>query len=575
MTNISNIYQRFIFSKLTQKLTGDNLDYSDQILCYHSVSDDQWQYSVNPQDFEKQLLWLKEHFEVLSLHDYLKKSHTSRPKVALTFDDGYASVFENAFPIMSKLNMVGTVFLCNDVSKLGLKNDDKNILNERMITTLINAGWEVGYHSRSHEDLSTLKSDEMLNHEIDPVDTKINSTMTKPRYFAYPFGHYNKYAERFVKEHFNYGFTTNPLLENMTNSSSISRILVERVHSDLNIFAVLTSNQGRKRYQGYTTFLKAKSDIVTSLINFIKQKPSSTRIYYPPQIDDITLEEPFHPEDPSDSYYFGLYKSKSNNYFVKFWSAKRVNIRFKWLQNEAKFYEIYWRTFTQASLSDNNVVIPQYYGSNFETRPPYLIIEKITGTPISKLSIAKQLVMINDTLNFLSSVFKKISIFDIRRIPNRSPLYWSMLSPIVTLGALLKHPREAHRIIRIALNMVKYSLPALKRRERSLVHRDINEWNILSTQAGKTILIDFQLICLADPLVEVAIIILKYYSQPGSLKKILKTEYIRALLSSPTSHDVLRYYLLLFTIYDYHLNHDSTPEAIRLADDYLKGNISI
>ena len=41
----------------------------------------------------------------------LKKNLAGIPKMVLTFDDGYRSVFNTAFPIMQKYGIKGTIYL--------------------------------------------------------------------------------------------------------------------------------------------------------------------------------------------------------------------------------------------------------------------------------------------------------------------------------------------------------------------------------------------------------------------------------------------------------------------------------
>lgn len=86
------------------------------ILCYHAVDPD-WTgpMSVEPADFARQAAWLAAHRTVLPLEQALGRLDRSgrlpRGTVALTFDDGFASVREHAFDVLRRHGLPATVFL--------------------------------------------------------------------------------------------------------------------------------------------------------------------------------------------------------------------------------------------------------------------------------------------------------------------------------------------------------------------------------------------------------------------------------------------------------------------------------
>jgi len=96
------------------------------ILAYHRVVDlDQKpapfyekNVSCSPQIFEKQMIYLRSKFNLISLEDYVdaRKSGTALPpsSVLITFDDGYRDVYENAYPILRKYKIPATLFVTVD-----------------------------------------------------------------------------------------------------------------------------------------------------------------------------------------------------------------------------------------------------------------------------------------------------------------------------------------------------------------------------------------------------------------------------------------------------------------------------
>ncbi len=557
MTKLSDLLQLSLLS--ITKLSLGSASYLSQILCYHSISDDGWQYCVSPAAFEVQLSWLSQIFEIVPLSLYIKNNQaTPKPLLAITFDDGYADIYHVAFPIMKKLGIVGTVFLCKDPSSsLTDPQYPKSFMTKKMIQTLVSAGWSVGYHTLDHSDLSTLSSDELLESQIKP-------TGYPTKYFAYPMGHYDQYSIRFVAQYYQYGFTTDPI--SIDHSPfTMPRTMIEHIHSQLPVFQSLLTAKGLGIYHHYTRLMRLKANIFAS-----KNMP---RLHYPPQLSEFMLEKPFYPEDPSDSYYFGYYQKKSKLAFVKFWSAARRNLRYRWLQNEANFYQMFWSKLKPRLSKDQVVTIPRYHGSSFRDLP-YLMIERIKATPISKLDHKVQVKMIGQVLSFLHQLSAVITKSELRLLPPRGPLYWVLLMPPVTLGALLRHRSHYKTIFSLACCFL-LNLPWLiSRKDRGVVHRDINEWNILKNKQG-IILIDFQLACYGDPLVEIAIIMLKYYHQTLDFGLIASSDQVKLVVKDLRAKKALSAYVALFTLYDFYLNRKSTPEALKLAQDYMQGKITI
>jgi hypothetical protein len=63
------------------------------VLSYHSIAKDSWQFSIDKETVEKQLLYLKKHYNLASPADVADviagKKAMQTPSVVLTFDDGY------------------------------------------------------------------------------------------------------------------------------------------------------------------------------------------------------------------------------------------------------------------------------------------------------------------------------------------------------------------------------------------------------------------------------------------------------------------------------------------------------
>jgi peptidoglycan/xylan/chitin deacetylase (PgdA/CDA1 family) len=69
--------------------------------------------AVTPAALERQLAWLSERFAIVPLEElHAPAGAGARPRIALTFDDGYADTLEIAAPICTRYGAVATCFAC-------------------------------------------------------------------------------------------------------------------------------------------------------------------------------------------------------------------------------------------------------------------------------------------------------------------------------------------------------------------------------------------------------------------------------------------------------------------------------
>ncbi len=83
-----------------------------RILMYHRVIENPALPGISPELFEQQLIYIKRHFNVVSLNQLLKDlgNRQKNYQVAITFDDGHHDFYRNAWPILKKHNAPATLF---------------------------------------------------------------------------------------------------------------------------------------------------------------------------------------------------------------------------------------------------------------------------------------------------------------------------------------------------------------------------------------------------------------------------------------------------------------------------------
>lgn len=111
-----------------------------------------------------------------------------RPTVIITFDDGWLSVYNKAYPIMQANNQKGVDFVIIDPI-LGGWSD---FTQKPQLNILYGAGWDISSHTYSHIALTT-GNNTALNYELAASKNWLNAN-GYPRgsmFLAYPYGDYN------------------------------------------------------------------------------------------------------------------------------------------------------------------------------------------------------------------------------------------------------------------------------------------------------------------------------------------------------------------------------------------------
>jgi len=119
--------------------------------------------------------------------DAYKPTGFNRAMVSVTFDDGWASAYTQARPVLAQYGMLTTHYIISE--EIGDSAD--GYMTKAQIKALSAAGHEIGGHTVSHPALTTLTAD-MLTVELKSSQTIIQTAVGKPvNAFASPYGDYN------------------------------------------------------------------------------------------------------------------------------------------------------------------------------------------------------------------------------------------------------------------------------------------------------------------------------------------------------------------------------------------------
>jgi peptidoglycan/xylan/chitin deacetylase (PgdA/CDA1 family) len=173
------------------------------VLCYHAVSE-RWDadLSVTPSQFEAQIRSLLGRGYRGATFSEAVTERAAAPTVAVTFDDGFRSVVEHAFPILARYGVPGTMFVVTEFvgadAPLAWSGIDHWIESPSAselkpvswddLRQLAAAGWEIGSHTCTHPHL-TQCDDIELTHELRESKQRCERDLGLAcRSLAYPYG---------------------------------------------------------------------------------------------------------------------------------------------------------------------------------------------------------------------------------------------------------------------------------------------------------------------------------------------------------------------------------------------------
>jgi peptidoglycan/xylan/chitin deacetylase (PgdA/CDA1 family) len=183
------------------------------ILTFHAFDNQSSVISFPPRVFKRGMAKLRENgYRTMSLLDAvdclrMRKSFPERSLV-ITFDDGYRTIYEVAFPVLQDYGMCATIFLT--VGERGIMMPDTRLpslsghsmLSWYEILEMHQWGIDFGAHTLTHPDLTCLSVDRIEN-EIVESKAIIEDALSAPVVcFAYPYGHYNHQSRKLVRQHF-------------------------------------------------------------------------------------------------------------------------------------------------------------------------------------------------------------------------------------------------------------------------------------------------------------------------------------------------------------------------------------
>lgn len=187
------------------------------VLCYHNIAtyeekqnfQDELDWTITVDNFKEHLEYLKKHnYKTLTMEEFYKWKNNEidlpYKSVLITFDDGFLSNYEYAFPLLKEYNMNATVFVVGSFVENSTEKDWsgniktymtkeilENLENEYPNIEIYSHSYNLHYEGAINQDVNTLVKD------MDNFDNFYKETDV----FCYPFGQYNDNIETALKSH--------------------------------------------------------------------------------------------------------------------------------------------------------------------------------------------------------------------------------------------------------------------------------------------------------------------------------------------------------------------------------------
>jgi len=512
------------------------------ILCYHSIADNDWRFSVPMSKFKNQIDYLLARFNPISFSDLEKhlngKKEIKENSFVLTLDDGYQDNYKLRKYFKDK-KIKPALFIMSNNKKANHEElqTDIGFLSNKEIKDLHSLGWDIGCHSATHADFSSLSSIEK-EEEIVKAKEKLEKMLgARIKYFSYPKGVYdNKIVASVKKAGYKLAVSMDDkIIKQNSNPFTISRIGVDQTHSIIEfkiIFsrlaiycrnAVKSLIKYRKKMKsnnhkvkniteeegiitiGFSVLQKVSMFFVNRLV-----KEKKDRLPLPRNIDDYYLVDTIFRPKGDDQYQFGIYKNKKGKKgILKMWDGKKHDGDWFWLMNEIKTYEGLDKLFKMKGRQINNkfpnIRLPRLIKAIKATDQLGLFMELIEGKTLDKESAIKRRVFAFEQVityfQYLGKLIVQLKLDN--RFVKRNNTHTVLIFFYMLLRSAWMYPKIIPRLVS-GLFLFLANLPYLiKDNDMVFAHRDLTYMNVMTLNDGRIGVIDFELAVLTNPLYEI------------------------------------------------------------------------
>jgi len=212
-----------------------------RILCYHSVGQPQTGVNdVSPRQFQRHLDFALKHGYNFVSAARIAQNGGGQKDLAITFDDGWNSVFMNAAPILKDYDIPWSLFVVADWSDHHNSWSQNFVLDWRALERLIDDGVDIGSHSVTHPDFGKISATQMaeeLGNSRRMIEQKLGFA---PETFAIPLGQSMNWPAAAAQAAREAGYKiVYAQAENTRPKGTVARTFVTQFDGDRNFKALL------------------------------------------------------------------------------------------------------------------------------------------------------------------------------------------------------------------------------------------------------------------------------------------------------------------------------------------------
>jgi peptidoglycan/xylan/chitin deacetylase (PgdA/CDA1 family) len=212
------------------------------ILTYHNLGEQaKGRLVLAASSFREQMRYLKTNgYRVVSLADFVEFTRLNRQlpqrSVVLTFDDGYHSFKDFAYPVLKELGFTATLFIYTDWVGAG-----RAALNWNELREMAAAGFDIQAHTKTHADLRRAQGESEAQYarrmqaELEqPQELFTKNLGHRSQILAYPYGRWDEGLLPKVKE---YGYIAAFSVRRQGNASFVRSLAGHRsqIYSEMTL----------------------------------------------------------------------------------------------------------------------------------------------------------------------------------------------------------------------------------------------------------------------------------------------------------------------------------------------------
>lgn len=212
------------------------------VLVYHNIAEEaRGRLVIAAHTFTEQMGYLKSHgYRVVRLDDLVQYTALGRQlpakSVVITFDDGYKSFLQHAYPVLKRLGFTATLFVYTDYIGSGV-----NALDWDELKQLTEDGFGIAAHSKTHSDLRRRPGESaedfarrMRTELAEPLALFQRRLGRAPHVLAYPYGAHDDEVAKKAREH---GYVAAFSVRRESNAAFVQPLEIRRsqIYSDMTL----------------------------------------------------------------------------------------------------------------------------------------------------------------------------------------------------------------------------------------------------------------------------------------------------------------------------------------------------